>query len=108
MDSAAERVRLTVTDDGTGGTGQAGAGIGGTGLTGLTERLAAAGGSLTAGPARGRLHGDGGAAGGPADVAEAAVWSRRRVGATLVPGTAPGTVPVPWSPRRAGLATLAP
>ncbi|MFF0158094.1 histidine kinase [Streptomyces sp. NPDC005263] len=69
---AAERVRLTVTDDGTGtetsaststqtwtsgpGPGDAwmGAGfregIGGTGLKGLTERLAAAGGSLTAGP----------------------------------------------------------
>jgi two-component system sensor histidine kinase DesK len=46
-------VRLTVTDDGTGTgafvTGPA-EGIGGTGLKGLTERLAAAGGSLTAGP----------------------------------------------------------
>ncbi|OIJ67258.1 two-component sensor histidine kinase [Streptomyces mangrovisoli] len=89
--SAAERVRLTVSDDGEGGggvggaapsrsegrgegrgegegrsegqgegTGEgtgtgtaaagAGAGIGGTGLKGLTERLAAAGGSLRAGP----------------------------------------------------------
>ncbi|PAZ13117.1 two-component sensor histidine kinase [Streptomyces sp. SA15] len=65
--SAAERVRLMVTDNGTGGaTGDAtggGAGAGlregfgagsgtgpGTGLKGLTERLAAAGGSLTAGP----------------------------------------------------------
>ncbi|MGW7130207.1 sensor histidine kinase [Streptomyces bobili] len=77
----AERVRLTVTDDGTGttrtapATGTEGAGMGdsgtdgystdasrtdgplrgvgcGTGLTGLRERLAAAGGSLTAGPAR--------------------------------------------------------
>ncbi|GCB49868.1 sensor histidine kinase [Streptomyces sp. NL15-2K] len=65
--NAAERARLMVTDDGTGGVsadatgGGAGAGrregfgIGsrtgpGTGLTGLTERLAAAGGSLTAGP----------------------------------------------------------
>jgi two-component system sensor histidine kinase DesK len=46
-------VRLTVTDDGTGpgdpATGLA-EGIGGTGLKGLTERLAAAGGSLRAGP----------------------------------------------------------
>lgn len=75
----AERVRLTVTDDGTGttrtATGTEGPGMGGsrtdgsrtdtsrtdgplrgvgcgTGLTGLRERLAAAGGSLTAGPAR--------------------------------------------------------
>lgn len=65
----AERVRLTVTDDGTGtgagagtGTGTGtdadtgsgafpGGGVGGTGLKGLAERLAAAGGSLTAGPA---------------------------------------------------------
>ncbi|MET7456293.1 sensor histidine kinase, partial [Streptomyces sp. NPDC005574] len=56
----AERVRLTVTDDG-GGAGTApddGGGAGtapmtacdGTGLKGLRERLAAAGGSLTAGP----------------------------------------------------------
>ncbi|MFJ5778699.1 sensor histidine kinase [Streptomyces sp. NPDC093094] len=65
-----ERVRLTVADDGTGirgtgrgdgasasgapdgGTGTAAAvpGLGGTGLRGLTERLAAAGGRLTAGP----------------------------------------------------------
>ncbi|MFG2362580.1 sensor histidine kinase [Streptomyces mirabilis] len=47
------QVRLTVTDDGTGtgasATGPA-EGIGGTGLKGLTERLAAAGGSLRAGP----------------------------------------------------------
>lgn len=66
----AERVRLMVTDNGTGGvtaeaTGGTGAGLReslgtgsgtgpgtepGTGLKGLTERLAAAGGSLTAGP----------------------------------------------------------
>ncbi|WP_408056012.1 sensor histidine kinase [Streptomyces luteolifulvus] len=47
-----ERVRLKVTDDGTGAVtpGAPGEGIGGTGLRGLTERLAAAGGSLTAGP----------------------------------------------------------
>ncbi|THA63830.1 sensor histidine kinase [Streptomyces sp. A0958] len=47
-----ERVRLTVTDDGRGrpeGPTPA-PGIGGTGLKGLTERLAAAGGSLEAGP----------------------------------------------------------
>ncbi|MFJ3716320.1 sensor histidine kinase [Streptomyces sp. NPDC090057] len=51
VDSAVERVRLTVTDDGTGGTApRAAEGIGGTGLTGLTERLAAAGGTLRAGP----------------------------------------------------------
>ncbi|WP_329024812.1 MULTISPECIES: sensor histidine kinase [unclassified Streptomyces] len=47
-----ERVRLTVTDDGRGRReGPAPTpGIGGTGLKGLTERLAAAGGSLVAGP----------------------------------------------------------
>ncbi len=48
-----ERVRLTVADNGTGvttPTGAARTGIGGTGLKGLTERLAAAGGSLSAGP----------------------------------------------------------
>ncbi|MGQ4414042.1 sensor histidine kinase [Streptomyces sp. SAS_269] len=51
IDSAAEQVRLTVTDNGTGGAAPRTAeGIGGTGLTGLTERLAAAGGSLRAGP----------------------------------------------------------
>jgi two-component system sensor histidine kinase DesK len=51
VDGTAERVRLTVTDNGTGTsvTGPA-EGIGGTGLKGLTERLAAAGGSLRAGP----------------------------------------------------------
>ncbi|MGW5623371.1 sensor histidine kinase [Streptomyces olivaceus] len=43
----ADRVRLTVTDNGTGGGGHV-RGTG-TGLTGLTERLATAGGSLTAG-----------------------------------------------------------
>ncbi|MEU7401097.1 MULTISPECIES: sensor histidine kinase [unclassified Streptomyces] len=42
-----ERVRLTVTDNGAGASGPA-RGTG-TGLTGLTERLAMAGGSLTAG-----------------------------------------------------------
>ncbi|MGW0514584.1 sensor histidine kinase [Streptomyces olivaceoviridis] len=52
VEGAADRVRLTVTDNGTGaGTPATGAGAGGAGLTGLTERLAAAGGSLTAGPA---------------------------------------------------------
>ncbi|WP_330468049.1 sensor histidine kinase [Streptomyces longwoodensis] len=46
-----DRVRLTVTDDGRGGGGCAeDGGPCGTGLTGLRERLAAAGGSLTAGP----------------------------------------------------------
>ncbi|MFI8834488.1 sensor histidine kinase [Streptomyces afghaniensis] len=71
LSGAAERVRLSVVDDGVGvvsdggegavagGRGGAGGSDGGsggsgaragTGLTGLTERLAAAGGSLTAGP----------------------------------------------------------
>ncbi|MEU0965108.1 sensor histidine kinase [Streptomyces sp. NPDC005917] len=49
---AAERVRLTVTDDGSGAVAAEPRreGVGGTGLKGLTERLAAAGGSLRAGP----------------------------------------------------------
>ncbi|MEU6536784.1 sensor histidine kinase [Streptomyces sp. NPDC047000] len=54
VDSGPERVRLTVTDDGGGeqpGAAGTADGIGGTGLVGLTERLAVAGGSLTAGPA---------------------------------------------------------
>ncbi|MGA5037936.1 sensor histidine kinase [Streptomyces capoamus] len=51
VEAAAERVRLTVTDDGTGTGAGPGGGAGGNGLKGLTERLAAAGGSLTAGPA---------------------------------------------------------
>ncbi|MCX4848293.1 sensor histidine kinase [Streptomyces sp. NBC_00893] len=52
LDGTAERVRLTVTDDGRGPDPDTPAtpGIGGTGLTGLTERLAAAGGSLRADP----------------------------------------------------------
>ncbi|MFE9447924.1 sensor histidine kinase [Streptomyces sp. NPDC006739] len=52
VESGTERARLTVTDNGT-GVAAAGPreGIGGTGLKGLTERLAAAGGSLRAGPA---------------------------------------------------------
>ncbi|MEW2255215.1 sensor histidine kinase [Streptomyces sp. NPDC047869] len=51
IDSTVEQVRLTVTDNGTGGAApRAAEGIGGTGLAGLTERLAAAGGCLTAGP----------------------------------------------------------
>ncbi|MGY6018712.1 sensor histidine kinase [Streptomyces spinosirectus] len=54
VNSTSEQVRLTVTDDGTGdGTDDStpsATGIGGTGLKGLTERLAAAGGSLRAGP----------------------------------------------------------
>lgn len=67
VDGSPERVRLTVTDDGvgtstststsTGASAGAGTGVqplpyGGTGLKGLTERLAAAGGSLEAGPAQ--------------------------------------------------------
>ncbi|MFE7623441.1 sensor histidine kinase [Streptomyces sp. NPDC057509] len=52
LGGSGERVRLTVTDDGRGRPdGPAPTpGIGGTGLKGLTERLAAAGGSLVAGP----------------------------------------------------------
>ncbi|MER6733768.1 sensor histidine kinase [Streptomyces puniciscabiei] len=51
VDSGAEQVRLTVTDNGSGRpAGRSRQGIGGTGLKGLTERLAAASGSLTAGP----------------------------------------------------------
>jgi two-component system sensor histidine kinase DesK len=53
LEGSGERVRLTVADNGTGVPPPAGAartGIGGTGLKGLTERLAAAGGSLSAGP----------------------------------------------------------
>jgi two-component system sensor histidine kinase DesK len=54
VDGTAERVRLTVTDNGRGPGGPPPApGIGGTGLQGLSERLAAAGGSLTAGPGPG-------------------------------------------------------
>jgi two-component system, NarL family, sensor histidine kinase DesK len=44
-----DRVTLTVSDDGRGGAGTAGAG-----LSGLTERVAALGGRLEAGPAAGR------------------------------------------------------
>ncbi|MFF8945784.1 sensor histidine kinase [Streptomyces sp. NPDC014864] len=58
VDGTPERVRLEVADDGEGDGTPASAsapapnppGIGGTGLKGLTERLAAAGGSLRAGP----------------------------------------------------------
>ncbi|MFJ4712019.1 sensor histidine kinase [Streptomyces sp. NPDC088785] len=53
VEGTAERVRLRVADDGTGpaaAAGAGGSGVGGTGLKGLTERLATAGGSLTAGP----------------------------------------------------------
>ncbi|MFJ2746074.1 sensor histidine kinase [Streptomyces sp. NPDC087440] len=47
VEGTAERVRLKVSDD---GRGAAGVTPGGNGLKGLTERLATAGGSLTAGP----------------------------------------------------------
>ncbi|MGW2796053.1 sensor histidine kinase [Streptomyces sp. NPDC001221] len=51
IEGTPERVRLTVDDDGAGAPAQpAPEGGGGTGLQGLTERLAAAGGSLRAGP----------------------------------------------------------
>ncbi|MFI6402982.1 sensor histidine kinase [Streptomyces sp. NPDC050548] len=52
LDGVLDRARLTVADDGAGDSAGSGSaeGIGGTGLKGLTERLAAAGGSLRAGP----------------------------------------------------------
>ncbi|MER6027937.1 sensor histidine kinase [Streptomyces sp. NPDC001851] len=51
VESGTEQARLTVTDNGSGRpVRRPEQGIGGTGLKGLTERLAAAGGSLTAGP----------------------------------------------------------
>ncbi|MHA5053021.1 sensor histidine kinase [Streptomyces sp. SD15] len=54
LDGTPERVRLTITDNGTGVSIQRPVdgidGTGGTGLKGLTERLATAGGSLEAGP----------------------------------------------------------
>ncbi|MEU7298733.1 sensor histidine kinase [Streptomyces sp. NPDC007189] len=51
VDSGAERTALTVSDNGSGRpVSRSEPGIGGTGLKGLTERLAAAGGSLRAGP----------------------------------------------------------
>ncbi|MFJ2817470.1 sensor histidine kinase [Streptomyces sp. NPDC087294] len=51
LTGAAERVRLTVADNGPGVQGVQSDARDGTGLTGLSERLAAAGGSLDAGPA---------------------------------------------------------
>ncbi|GAA2453184.1 sensor histidine kinase [Streptomyces mauvecolor] len=53
VEGTPERVTLTVTDNGKGAPAAPAPTprIGGTGLKGLTERLAAAGGSLTAGPA---------------------------------------------------------
>ena len=51
IEGTSERVRLKVVDDGEGAFSRpASEGAGGTGLKGLTERLAAAGGSLRAGP----------------------------------------------------------
>ncbi|MCX5557239.1 sensor histidine kinase [Streptomyces sp. NBC_00038] len=50
VDGTPERVRLTVTDDGTGASSTHQEPVAGTGLKGLKERLAAAGGSLEAGP----------------------------------------------------------
>ncbi|MFF4346359.1 sensor histidine kinase [Streptomyces sp. NPDC001530] len=51
VDGTPERVRLTISDNGTGtSTAEPVEGIGGTGLKGLTERLTTAGGSLEAGP----------------------------------------------------------
>ncbi|MFH9721853.1 sensor histidine kinase [Streptomyces sp. NPDC017254] len=50
LDGTADRVRLTVTDDGRGPVGAAGT-TPGSGLRGLRERLAAAGGTLDSGPA---------------------------------------------------------
>ncbi|MET9726497.1 sensor histidine kinase [Streptomyces zaomyceticus] len=56
LDGTADRVRLTVTDDGRGtfaddGRGQSAEATPGSGLRGLRERLAAAGGTLDSGPA---------------------------------------------------------
>ncbi|MFE9553271.1 sensor histidine kinase [Streptomyces sp. NPDC006703] len=53
VDGSPERVTLKITDNGKGAPAAPAPAprIGGTGLKGLTERLAAAGGSLTAGPA---------------------------------------------------------
>ncbi|GGN92186.1 two-component sensor histidine kinase [Streptomyces albiflavescens] len=52
VDGTPDRVRLTITDNGTGTSpAEPVEGIGGTGLKGLTERLATAGGSLEAGTA---------------------------------------------------------
>ncbi|WP_371597685.1 sensor histidine kinase [Streptomyces sp. NBC_00564] len=50
VDGTPERVRLTITDDGTGASNPVQEPVAGTGLKGLKERLAAAGGSLEAGP----------------------------------------------------------
>ncbi|MER5445345.1 sensor histidine kinase [Streptomyces sp. NPDC002766] len=51
VDGTSEQVRLTVDDDGGGEPAfPSSPGVGGTGLKGLAERLAAAGGSLRAGP----------------------------------------------------------
>ncbi|WP_434600356.1 sensor histidine kinase [Streptomyces sp. A5-4] len=51
VDSSPERVHMKITDNGRGvGSEQPVGRIGGTGLKGLTERLAAAGGTLDAGP----------------------------------------------------------
>ncbi|MFD9328504.1 sensor histidine kinase [Streptomyces sp. NPDC060065] len=50
VDGTPERVRLTITDDGTGAPTTSQEPVTGTGLKGLKERLAAAGGSLEAGP----------------------------------------------------------
>lgn len=50
VDGTPERVRLTVADDGGVPSTPPAVAIGGSGLKGLTERLAAAGGSLRAGP----------------------------------------------------------
>jgi two-component system, NarL family, sensor histidine kinase DesK len=53
VNSTPEHVRLTIADDGDGegaSSAPSAPGVGGTGLKGLTERLAAAGGSLRAGP----------------------------------------------------------
>jgi two-component system sensor histidine kinase DesK len=54
LTGTAEHVRLTVTDDGRGpGSGHVSGHLSGSGLRGLTERLAAAGGTLTSGPGPG-------------------------------------------------------
>ncbi|MFI5755559.1 sensor histidine kinase [Streptomyces sp. NPDC051569] len=92
VDGSAERVRLTVTDDGVGvRSGQDAAATGGTGLRGLTERLAAAGGTLEAGPADP-------AAGSPGPTGPAGPAAGFRVTATLPADTTTATAPTGTAP----------
>ncbi|MFE9438042.1 histidine kinase [Streptomyces sp. NPDC006602] len=98
VESTPERARLRITDDGRGSSASvsvsasgeplaAAPRIGGTGLKGLRERLAAAGGSLEAGPGPGSGSGSGaGARGGFVVTAELPVGSAvLRVGSAVPP-----------------------